>query len=128
LKLSRWRTTWGHTPLATPQDALNACLINQPDSAGFEHNLQSLRWRPLEERYPSYNGLNLTFETREGILALLQAAPHIEARAAWQRFCRSTAPARHATTQPEAQPANLADEIARHNAHDIDDRRARSGL
>src|SRR6476469_10567002 len=61
----------GHTPFGhAGQDALNACLKQyRADSAGFEHNLQSLRvvdW--LEERYPSYDGINLSFETREGIL------------------------------------------------------------
>src|SRR5690349_24802746 len=61
----------GHTPFGhAGQDALNACLkASHPESAGFEHNLQSLRVvDSLEERYPAYNGLNLTFETREGIL------------------------------------------------------------
>ena len=61
----------GHTPYGhAGQDALNACLkSHNPDSAGFEHNLQSLRVvDSLEERYPDYDGLNLTFETREGIL------------------------------------------------------------
>src|SRR6187551_3026043 len=61
----------GHTPFGhAGQDALNACLKDcNPDSAGFEHNLQSLRVvDALEERYPAYNGLNLSFETREGIL------------------------------------------------------------
>jgi dGTPase len=55
----------GHTPFGhAGQDALNACLKD-----GFEHNLQSL-WvvDELEERYPTFNGLNLSFETREGIL------------------------------------------------------------
>ncbi len=61
----------GHTPFGhAGQDAPNACLkAGHPDSAGFEHNLQSLRVvDALEERYPAYNGLNLSFETREGIL------------------------------------------------------------
>src|SRR6186713_3504524 len=61
----------GHTPFGhAGQDALNACLkAGHPESAGFEHNLQSLRVvDALEERYPAYNGLNLSFETREGIL------------------------------------------------------------
>ena len=57
----------GHTPFGhAGQDALNACMA---DHGGFEHNLQSLRVvDDLEERYPQYNGLNLSFETREGIL------------------------------------------------------------
>src|SRR4051812_47310688 len=57
----------GHTPFGhAGQDALHACMQGH---GGFEHNLQSLRVvDELEERYPAYNGLNLTFETREGIL------------------------------------------------------------
>jgi dGTPase len=75
----------GHTPFGhAGQDALNACLkACNPESAGFEHNLQSLRVvDALEERYPAYNGLNLTFETREGILkhCSRRNARHIEAR------------------------------------------------
>src|SRR5687768_12378117 len=57
----------GHTPFGhSGQDALNACM---KPFGGFEHNLQSLRVVDvLEQRYPSFDGLNLTFETREGIL------------------------------------------------------------
>src|SRR6187431_2344323 len=57
----------GHTPFGhAGQDALDDCMAGM---GGFEHNLQSLRVvDELEERYPGYNGLNLTFETREGIL------------------------------------------------------------
>ena len=57
----------GHTPFGhSGQDALNECLR---DYGGFEHNLQSLRVVDvLEERYAEFPGLNLTFETREGIL------------------------------------------------------------
>ncbi len=125
----------GHTPFGhAGQDALNACLKNfNPQSAGFEHNLQSLRvvdW--LEERYPAYNGLNLTFETREGILkhCSRRNARHMEARepgGVASRFIEQTS-AGLPCRQPglEAQLANLADEIA-YNAHDIDDG-VRSGL
>src|SRR4051812_13767910 len=67
----------GHTPFGhAGQDALNECL-READSAsgGFEHNLQSLRVVDfLEERYPAFDGLNLTFETREGILKHCSAA------------------------------------------------------
>ena len=125
----------GHTPFGhAGQDALNECLKNHnPGSAGFEHNLQSLRVvDSLEERYPSYNGLNLTFETREGILkhCSQRNARHIETRepcGVAQRFVNQAG-----TSTPwlqpslEAQLANLADEIA-YNAHDIDDG-VRSGL
>jgi dGTPase len=124
----------GHTPFGhAGQDALNVCLkSHHADSAGFEHNLQSLRVvDTLEERYPDYNGLNLSFETREGILkhCSRRNARRIEARepgGVAQRFLAmgEGQPAQ----QPglEAQLANLADEIA-YNAHDIDDG-VRSGL
>ena len=114
----------GHTPFGhAGQDALNACMA---DYGGFEHNLQSLRVvDTLEERYPSYSGLNLCFETREGILKHCSAANarRIEVRepgGIGQRFLRGEQPAL------EAQLANLADEIA-YNAHDVDDG-VRSGL
>ena len=125
----------GHTPFGhAGQDALDACLKHHdPDSAGFEHNLQSLRVvDALEERYPAHDGLNLTFETREGILkhCSRRNARRIEARepgGVAQRFL-PLAPGGHAPRQPslEAQLANLADEIA-YNAHDMDDG-VRSGL
>ncbi len=124
----------GHTPFGhAGQDALNSSLkTRHPDSAGFEHNLQSLRVvDTLEERYPDYNGLNLSFETREGILkhCSRRNAGRIEARepgGVAQRFL--LAAEGQPAQQPglEAQLANLADEIA-YNAHDIDDG-VRSGL
>lgn len=114
----------GHTPFGhAGQDALHGCMA---DHGGFEHNLQSLRVvDELEERYPAYDGLNLSFETREGILKhcsaanarLLEAA---EPGGVGHRFIEGTQPSL------EAQLANLADEIA-YNAHDIDDG-VRSGL
>ncbi|MDB5939512.1 MAG: putative deoxyguanosinetriphosphate triphosphohydrolase [Polaromonas sp.] len=125
----------GHTPFGhAGQDALNACLkSHNPDSAGFEHNLQSLRVvDSLEERYPDYDGLNLTFETREGILkhCSKRNARHIEAREPGGVARRFVDQPGHepAWRQPslEAQLANLADEIA-YNAHDMDDG-VRSGL
>jgi dGTPase len=114
----------GHTPFGhAGQDALNACM---KDHDGFEHNLQSLRVvDTLEERYPAYDGLNLSFETREGILkhCAQRHAQALEARepgGVGQRFLAGTQPSL------EAQLCNLADEIA-YNAHDIDDG-VRSGL
>ena len=114
----------GHTPFGhAGQDALNACMAGH---GGFEHNLQSLRVvDELEERYPQYDGLNLCFETREGILKHCSRvnAQHIEARepgGVGRRFLDHTQPSL------EAQLCNLADEIA-YNAHDIDDG-VRSGL
>ena len=125
----------GHTPFGhAGQDALNSCLkSHNPDSAGFEHNLQSLRVvDTLEERYPDYDGLNLSFETREGILkhCSRRNARRMEGRepaGVAQRFLAPSGDGPHAQ-QPsiEAQLANLADEIA-YNAHDIDDG-VRSGL
>nr|WP_315191890.1 deoxyguanosinetriphosphate triphosphohydrolase [uncultured Albidiferax sp.] len=109
----------GHTPFGhAGQDALNACMA---DFGGFEHNLQSLRVvDALEERYPLFDGLNLTFETREGILKHCSRANAEELGDVGQRFLERTQPSL------EAQLCNLADEIA-YNAHDIDDG-VRSGL
>jgi dGTPase len=109
----------GHTPFGhAGQDALAACM--QPHG-GFEHNLQSLRVvDELEERYGAFNGLNLTFETREGILKHCSAANARALGALGERFLKRRQPG------IEAQIANLADEIAYSN-HDIDDG-LRSGL
>jgi dGTPase len=109
----------GHTPFGhTGQDALNACMRPY---GGFEHNLQSLRVVDvLEQRYAAFDGLNLTFEAREGILK--HCAPR-NARAlgdVGERFIKRRRPSL------EAQLANLADEIA-YNNHDVDDG-LRSGL
>ncbi|MCX7169397.1 MAG: deoxyguanosinetriphosphate triphosphohydrolase [Proteobacteria bacterium] len=109
----------GHTPFGhAGQDALNACM---QDYGGFEHNLQSLRTVDLlEERYGAFDGLNLCFETREGILK--HCSPQ-RARALGElgrRFLENRQPSL------EAQICNLADEIA-YNNHDIDDG-LRSGL
>jgi dGTPase len=120
----------GHTPFGhAGQDALQECMA---DYGGFEHNLQSLRVVDLlEERYPLFDGLNLTFETREGILKhcsrtnarLLEAAEHVYADGQGG-VARRFLEAKQASL--EAQLCNLADEIA-YNAHDIDDG-IRSGL
>jgi len=118
----------GHTPFGhAGQDALDECLRRvDPDSDGFEHNLQSLRVvDALEERYAAFDGLNLTFETREGILKHCsrrnaEALEREEPDGVGRRFLMRTQPSL------EAQVCNLADEIA-YNAHDIDDG-VRSGL
>ncbi|SFM19259.1 deoxyguanosinetriphosphate triphosphohydrolase [Variovorax sp. OV329] len=114
----------GHTPFGhAGQDTLNACMVAH---GGFEHNLQSLRVvDQLEHRYPQYDGLNLSFETREGILkhcsrANAQRLEVVEPNGVARRFLENTQPSL------EAQLCNLADEIA-YNAHDIDDG-VRSGL
>ena len=124
----------GHTPFGhAGQDALNSSLKSRnPDSAGFEHNLQSLRVvDTLEERYPDYDGLNLSFETREGILkhCSRRNARRINERepgGVAQRFLTSGSAAQAMQPSLEAQLATLADEIA-YTAHDIDDG-VRSGL
>ena len=121
----------GHTPFGhAGQDALNGCMAG---FGGFEHNLQSLRVvDDLEERYPQYNGLNLSFETREGILKHCSRinAKHLEAlepQGVAERFMDQTGAAQPVVSPSlEAQLCNLADSIA-YNAHDIDDG-VRSGL
>lgn len=109
----------GHTPFGhAGQDELNACM---KASGGFEHNLQSLRVVDvLEDSYADFPGINLTFETREGILKHC-ALKHATALGdVGTRFLNKTQPTL------EAQLTNLADEIA-YNNHDIEDG-LRSGL
>jgi dGTPase len=103
----------GHTPFGhAGQDALNACMR---DYGGFEHNLQSLRIVDLlEQRYASFPGLNLTFETREGILKHCSRKNALTLGELGERFIKDEKPG------IEAQIANIADEIA-YNNHDIDD-------
>ena len=109
----------GHTPFGhSGQDALNDCMR---DYGGFEHNLQSLRvvdW--LEERYAEFPGLNLTYETREGILKHCALDKARALGELGRRFLERGQPGL------EAQLANVADEIA-YNNHDVDDG-LRSGL
>jgi len=103
----------GHTPFGhAGQDALNNCMKN---FGGFEHNLQSLRIVDvLEERYPNFPGLNLTYETREGILKHCSKNNALELGELGERFIKNHKPSL------EAQIANIADEIA-YNNHDVDD-------
>ncbi len=103
----------GHTPFGhAGQDALNACM---KPHGGFEHNAQSLRVvDELEDKYASFSGLNLTFETREGILKHCSLRRARTLGDVGQRFIDKTQPSL------EAQLANLADEIA-YNNHDMDD-------
>ncbi len=103
----------GHTPFGhAGQEALNHCM---KDHGGFEHNLQSLRVVDvLEDRYADYPGLNLTYETREGII---KHCPPEKAKGLGDlglRFIHNYQPS------IEAQIANIADEIA-YNNHDVDD-------
>lgn len=109
----------GHTPFGhAGQDALNECMR---EHGGFEHNLQSLRVvDDLEQKYAAFNGLNLTFETREGILKHCSRENARKIGDIGTRFLEGKSPSL------EAQVANLADEIA-YNNHDVDDG-LRSGL
>ena len=109
----------GHTPFGhAGQDALNECM---KEYGGFEHNLQSLRVVDvLEERYGTFDGLNLTFETREGILKHCSKEDAAKLGDVGERFLKDKRPSL------EAQLANVADEIA-YNNHDVDDG-LRSGL
>lgn len=103
----------GHTPFGhAGQDALNECMQGH---GGFEHNLQSLRIVDrLEERYGAFDGLNLMFETREGILKHCSPMKARELGQLGERFLVDRRPSL------EAQICNLADEIA-YNNHDVDD-------
>jgi|TARA_B110000908_G_scaffold85407_1_gene102027 dGTPase len=109
----------GHTAFGhAGQDALNICMRNY---GGFEHNLQSLRVvDTLEEKYAQFDGLNLTFETREGILKHCSLKNARSMGLVGERFIQRTQPGL------EAQLTNIADEIA-YNNHDVDDG-LRSGL
>lgn len=109
----------GHTPFGhAGQDALNECMRAY---GGFEHNLQSLRVVDvLEERYAAFDGLNLCYETREGILKHVARKNIPKLGALGERFVQ------HKKPSLEAQLANFADEIA-YNNHDVDDG-LRSGL
>ena len=109
----------GHTPFGhAGQDALNECMR---EYGGFEHNLQSLRVVDhLEQRYAEFDGLNLSFEVREGILKHCSVKNARLLGDVGQRFLEKSQPSL------EAQVANLADEIA-YNNHDVDDG-LRSGL
>lgn len=103
----------GHTPFGhAGQDVLNDCM---KDHGGFEHNLQSLRVVDvLEEKYAEFPGLNLLFETREGILKHCSRSNAKKLGELGMRFLNKTQPGL------EAQVANIADEIA-YNNHDVDD-------
>jgi len=103
----------GHTPFGhAGQDALNECML---DFGGFEHNLQSLRIvDELEERYADFDGLNLSFECREGILKHCSQKNALKLGDVGERFINRQQPGL------EAQLANFADEIA-YNNHDVED-------
>ena len=103
----------GHTPFGhAGQDVLNECM---KDFGGFEHNIQSLRIiDKLENRYASFPGLNLCFETREGLLKKCNLAKAKKLGDVGKRFLDKK------QSSLEAQLTNLCDEIA-YNNHDIQD-------
>ena len=103
----------GHTPFGhAGQDALNECM---QEFGGFEHNLQSLRVvDELEEHYAEFDGLNLSFECREGILKHCSHHNALKLGEVGERFIKRQQPGL------EAQLANFADEVA-YNNHDVDD-------
>ncbi|MDA9914007.1 deoxyguanosinetriphosphate triphosphohydrolase [Methylophilaceae bacterium] len=103
----------GHTPFGhAGQDALNKCM---QDYGGFEHNYQSLRVvDKLEKSYVNFNGLNLTFESREGILKHCSKKNAIHLGRVGERFLNKTHPSL------EAQIVDIADSIA-YNIHDLED-------
>jgi dGTPase len=103
----------GHTPFGhAGQTALNQCM---KDYGGFEHNLQSLRVvDKLEQKYAEFHGLNLMFETREGILKHCSVKNARMLGDVGQRFIDKTQPCL------EAQLVDLSDETAYSN-HDVDD-------
>lgn len=109
----------GHTPFGhAGQDALHACM---KEYGGFEHNLQSLRILDvLERNYAEFDGLNLCFETREGILKHCSLKNAALLGEIGERFINKK------QSSLEAQLTNIADQIA-YNNHDIDDG-LRSGL
>ena len=102
----------GHTPFGhTGEGVLDRLMAPY---GGFEHNRQSLRIvEHLEERYPGFNGLNLTWETREGIIKH-SSDYDIPDASGFDEYCPGLRPTL------EAQIIDLADEIA-YNNHDIDD-------
>lgn len=101
----------GHTPFGhTGEEVLNRLMEGY---GGFEHNRQSFRVvDELEERYPGFNGLNLSWEVREGILK--HSSPYDRPMELMSEFMPGIVPC------IEAQIINFADEIA-YNNHDIDD-------
>tara|TARA_X000001036_G_scaffold309214_1_gene287906 strand:- start:7745 stop:8884 length:1140 start_codon:yes stop_codon:yes gene_type:complete len=103
----------GHTPFGhAGQDVLNLCM---KDFGGFEHNIQSLRIiDKLENRYASFSGLNLCFETREGLLKKCSITRAKKLGAVAERFINKK------QSSLEAQLTNVCDEIA-YNNHDIQD-------
>jgi dGTPase len=101
----------GHTPFGHTGETVLDGLMQE--HGGFEHNMQSFRIvDELEERYPDFNGLNLTWEVREGIIK--HSSPYDVPAETLAEFLPGVVPS------IEGQIINYADEIA-YNNHDIDD-------
>src|SRR5215471_3005261 len=99
----------GHSPFGHKGETVLSRLMK--GHGGFEHNRQSLRIvEELEQKYPRFRGLNLTWEVREGLVKHYTAYDHPSRRADFAAKSSSL----------EAQVANLADEIA-YYSHDLDD-------
>src|SRR5271170_6684818 len=99
----------GHSPFGHRGEAVLNKLMRE--HGGFEHNRQSLRIvEELEERYPDFRGLNLTWEVREGLLKHQTSYDQPGLRKAFP----------HKSPSLEAQIANLADELI-YGSHDLDD-------
>ncbi|MBN1522707.1 MAG: deoxyguanosinetriphosphate triphosphohydrolase [Candidatus Aureabacteria bacterium] len=100
----------GHPPFGHAGEAVLNRLME--DEGGFEHNLQSLRIvEKLEKKYPYFNGLNLTWEVREGII---KHRSSFDQPSFMQKYDVSHSPCL------EAQVVDFADEIA-YTSHDLDD-------
>jgi len=99
----------GHSPFGHRGEHVLDRLMK--DHGGFEHNRQSLRVvEELEQKYPGFPGLNLTWEVREGLVKHFSAYDHPSKRKGFDAKNSSL----------EAQVANLADEIT-YYSHDLDD-------
>jgi dGTPase len=114
----------GHTPFGhAGEEALHAAMKSH---GGFDHNAQTLRiLTKLEERYAEFNGLNLTWETLEGVVKhngplVGQGRTLPQLPAAIVEYCQDHDLELGGHAGPEAQVAALSDDIA-YNNHDIDD-------
>ena len=107
----------GHPPFAhSGEEVLNKCMN---DYDGFDHNAQTLRiLTSLEERYPSFNGLNLTWETLEGVVK--HNGPLLDPHIVIKEYNKRHDLELNSYPGLEAQIASLSDDIA-YNNHDIDD-------
>ena len=107
----------GHPPFAhSGEEVLNKCMN---DYDGFDHNAQTLRiLTSLEERYPSFNGLNLTWETLEGVVK--HNGPLLDPHIVIKEYNKCHDLELNSYPGLEAQIASLSDDIA-YNNHDIDD-------